>query len=76
MSSIYDPADHYDVLDPEGFKTGEFRAGRYFEGDWELGKLEGDIFHFNGEPAGRLEGLVLEGFVPVPTTKFQLVRQS
>ncbi|MGF7111575.1 hypothetical protein QF017_001060 [Pseudomonas laurylsulfatiphila] len=76
MSSLYNPADHYDVLDPEGIKTGELRAGRYFEGDWEVGKAEGGVFHYNGEPAGRLDGMVLGCFAPVPTTRFQLIRQS
>lgn len=57
--SEYDPQAHYDLLDPEGIKVGELRKGRYFEGTWEVGYVEGDVFHYNGSPAGKLEGLTI-----------------
>ena len=57
--SNYDPQAIYDVIDPEGIKLGELRKGVYFEGDWEAGGIEGDVFHYNGKPAGKLEGLTV-----------------
>jgi len=59
MSEQYDPQGSYDLLDPEGIKIGELRKGRYFEGDWEVGLIDGTVFHYNGEPAGRLDGLTV-----------------
>lgn len=59
MSEQYDPQGHYDVLDPENFKVGELRQGHYFEGSWEVGMVDGKLFHYNGKPAGKLEGLTL-----------------
>ncbi|KAB0507759.1 hypothetical protein [Pseudomonas moorei] len=76
MSEQYDPKACYDLLDPERIKVGELRQGRYFEGAWEVGTLEGDVFHYNGEPAGKLEGLTLtRNGPPGELTQCQLVRQ-
>lgn len=77
MSEQYDPKATYDVLDPESIKVGELRQGRYFEGTWEVGAVEGDVFHYNGAPAGKLEGLtVTRDDPPGQLTQFRLVRQE
>lgn len=77
MSEQYDPKASYNVLDRESIKVGELRQGRYFEGTWEVGAVEGDVFHYNGEPAGKLEGLTLtRNDPPGELTQFQLVRQE
>lgn len=78
MSEQYDPEGVYDVIEPEGSKTGELRQGRYFETTWEVGKVEGDVFHYNGKPAGKLEGLTLTRDDPpgAKLTQFKLVRQK
>lgn len=75
--SQYDPQANYDFLDPEGFKLGEVRQGRYFEGTWEIGSIEGDVFHYNGEAAGKLEGLtVTRNDPPGQLTQCTLVLQE
>lgn len=77
MSEPYDPKGCYDVIDPEGIKLGELRQGRYFEGTWEVGMVEGDVFHCNGEPAGKLEGLTLRrNDSPGELIQCQLLRQK
>lgn len=77
MSEQYDPQGQYDVMDPEGIKLGELRQGRYFEGTWEVGTVEGEVFHYNGEPGGTLEGLTLtRNDPPGQLTQCQLVRQE
>jgi hypothetical protein len=76
MTEQYDPKGRYDVVDPEGIKLGELRQGRYFESTWEVGMVEGDVFHYNGEPVGKLEGLTLtRNDPPGELTQYQLVRQ-
>lgn len=66
------------MIDHEGIKVGELRKGRYFEGTWEVGMVEGDVLHYNGVPAGRLEGLILTRNDPPgePLTQCQFVRQE
>lgn len=77
MSEQYDPKAQYDVHDPEGIKLGEVRQGLYFEGDWEAGRIEGDVFHYNGEAAGKLDGLTLtRNDPPGKLTQCQLVRKA
>lgn len=77
MTEQYDPQASYDFLDPEGIKIGELRQGRYFEGDWEVGLIDGAVFHYNGAPAGRLDGLtVTRDDPPGQLTKCQLMRQE
>lgn len=77
MTEQYDPQGRYDVIDPEGIKLGELRQGSYFEGTWEVGMVEGDVFHYNGEPAGKVEGLTLtRNDPPGELTQCQLVRQK
>lgn len=77
MSEQYDPKAQYDVHDPEGIKLGEVRQGLYFEGDWEAGRIEGDVFHYNGEAAGTLDGLTLtRNDPPGKLTQSQLVRKA
>jgi len=76
--SQYDPQAHYDFLDPQGIKVGELRKGRYFEGTWEVGFIEGDAFHYNGDVAGKLEGLTITRNDPPgePVTQCTLVLQE
>lgn len=75
--SEYDSQANYDFLDPEGFKLGEVRKGRYFESTWEIGYIEGDVFHYNGEAAGKLEGLtVTRNDPPGQLTQCTLVLQE
>jgi len=75
MSEQYDPKATYDVLDPESIKVGELRQGRYYEGTWEVGMLEGEVFHYNGAPAGKLDGLTLtRDDPPGKLTQFKLER--
>lgn len=77
MSEQYDPNANYDVFDPERIQVGELHQGRYFEGTWEVGSVEGDVFHYNGEPAGKLDGLTLtRNDPPGELTQFQLMRQK
>ena len=77
MSQQYDPKACYDVLDRENIKVGELRQCRYFEGTWEVGSVEGDVFQYNGEPAGKLEGLVLtRNDPPGQLTECRLVRRE
>ena len=77
MSEQYNPQGQYDLFDPEGIKLGEIRQGRYFEGDWEAGAIEGDVFHYNGEPAGKLAGLTLtRNDPPGELTQCQLVPKA
>lgn len=75
--SEYDPQANYDFLDPEGFKLGEVRKSRYFESTWEMGYIEGDVFHYNGEATGKLEGLtVTRNDPPGQLTQCTLVLQD
>lgn len=75
MSDPYDPSANYDVFDPENIQVGELRQCRYFEGTWEVGSVQGDVF--NGEPAGKLDGLILtRNDPPGELTQCQLVRQT
>lgn len=76
--SEYDPEANYDFLDPQGIKMGELRKGRYFEGTWEAGFIEGDVFHYNREVAGKLEGLTITRNDPPgePVTQCTLVLQE
>lgn len=77
MTEQYDPQGRYDVIDPEDIKVGELRQGRYFESTWEVGMVEGDVFYYNGERAGKLEGLTLtRNDPPGKLTQCQLVRQE
>lgn len=57
--SSYDPQANYDFIDFEGIKVGEVRRGDYFEGGLAVGHIEGDVFHFDNAPAGKLEGLTI-----------------
>lgn len=76
MSEQYDPSANYDIFDPENIQIGELRQGRYFEGTWEVGLVKGDVFHYNGEPADKLEGLTLtRNDPPGELTQCQLVRK-
>ncbi|RYF47551.1 MAG: hypothetical protein EOO38_11935 [Cytophagaceae bacterium] len=59
MSEQYDPQASYDLMYAEDGKVGEVRLGRYFESGWEVGLIEGDVFHYNGQPAGKVEGLIV-----------------
>ncbi|OAE13060.1 hypothetical protein AZH11_08710 [Pseudomonas simiae] len=59
MKAKFDPDGIYDVIDPEGFKVGVIKKGQYFEGDWQVGSVEGDNFVYNGRLAGNIEGLTL-----------------
>jgi hypothetical protein len=59
MNEHFDPQTTYDLVDPEGFKMGEVRQGLYYEGTWKVGEIEGDVFHYNGVPAGKVEGLTV-----------------
>lgn len=77
MNEHYDPHAHYDLLDQEDIKVGEVRQGRYYEGTWEAGQIEGDVFHYNGQPAGTRDGLTItRDDPPGGLTVFRLVRQA
>lgn len=66
-SANYDPQASYDVIDPEGIKSGEVIKGKYFEHgtrDTHDGEIVGDVFHYEGAPnfgapAGKLVGLTI-----------------
>jgi hypothetical protein len=76
MSDQYDPEGSYDLM-YEGRKVGEARKGLYYEGTWEVGAIEGDVFIYNGKPAGSVEGLsVSRHDQPNGPTLFQLVPQK
>lgn len=78
MSEHYDSEVSYDLIDPEGIKVGEVRQGVYYEGDWKVGRIEGDVFHYNGQPAGTLKGLTITRNDPPGTalTQCRLVPQK
>lgn len=72
----YDPQANYDV-NYQGARVGELRKGRYFEGTWEVGYVEGEVFHYNGKPRGKREGLTLtRNDPPGELTQFELVLQE
>jgi len=74
MSEQYDPANSYDLIYAEGQRVGEVRQGRYFESGWEVGLIDGGVFHYNGQPAGKVEGLLLtRNDTPGLVTLFRLV---
>lgn len=72
--SSYDPQANYDVIDFEGIQVGEVRRGTYFEGGLAVGHIEGDVFHYQGEPAGKLTGLTI--IRDDDATPFHLVPQE
>jgi len=73
MSEQYDPEGSYDLM-YESRKVGEVRHGLYYEGEWEVGSIEGDVFHYNRKPAGAVEGLTVSRYdQPNGPTVFQLV---
>lgn len=79
MSEQYNPEGWYDVIEPEGEKTGELRAGVYFERGDELGRVEAGVFTYDMLPhggKGRIEGLTLVRTEPHPETRFTLVSQT
>lgn len=79
MSEQYDPQGWYDVIEPEGDKTGELRAGVYYEENNVLGRVEGDVFTYDILPhggKGRIKGLTLIRTEPRPETHFKLVPQK
>lgn len=79
MSEQYNPAGSYDVIDPEGVKTGELKQGVYFEEGNVLGQVEGNIFTYNILPhggQGHIAGLTLTRTEPRPVTRFTLVPKS
>ncbi|WP_280044024.1 hypothetical protein [Pseudomonas sp. Hg5Tf] len=57
--SSYDPQANYDVIEFEGTKIGEVRKGKYYEGSAHEGDIVGDVFHYQGAPAGKLTGLTI-----------------
>lgn len=74
--SQYDPQASYDV-NYQGRRVGELRQGRYFEGTWEVGYMEGEVFHYNGQVRGKREGLTLtRNDPPGELTQFDLVLQE
>jgi hypothetical protein len=74
MSEQYDPSISYDLIYSEGQKVGEVRQGRYFERGWEVGFIDGDIFHYNGQPAGVVKDLIItRNDQPGLLTLFRLV---
>lgn len=75
MAEQYDPQESYDLMDPENIKVGEVRKGVYYEGTWQIGKIEGEVFHYNGEPAGKRDGLTITRD-DLPLAVFQLVKQD
>lgn len=78
MSEQYDPNTNYDLIEAEDIKVGEVRQGVCSEGTWEnAGKVDGDVFHYNGRPAGAGEGLtVTRNDTDNSLTQFQLVPQK
>lgn len=75
MTEHYDPQASYDLIGPENIKVGEVRKGIYYEGTWEIGKIEGEVFHYNGEPAGKRGGLTITRD-DLPLALFGLVKQD
>lgn len=59
MNEQYDPQASYDLMYAEDGKVGEIRQGRYFENGWEVGLIEGNVLHYNGQPAGKVVGLIV-----------------
>lgn len=78
MSEKYDLEAWYDVIEPEGDKTGELRAGVYFEGKDRAGRVENGVFTYDLAPGGKgyIEGLTLVRTEPTPLTRFTLVSQN
>ncbi|RON81590.1 hypothetical protein [Pseudomonas fluorescens] len=79
MSEHYDPQGWYDVIEPEGQKTGELRAGVYYEEGNVLGRVENGIFTYDILPnggKGHIDGLTLIRTEPRPMTRFALVLQE
>ncbi|QCY09576.1 hypothetical protein [Pseudomonas sp. MPC6] len=79
MSQQYNPEGWYYVIEPEGNRTGELRAGVYFEGENEIGRMEGGIFTYDMQPhggKGHIEGLTLVRTDPQPETRFTLMPQE
>ncbi|GLO06577.1 MULTISPECIES: hypothetical protein [Pseudomonas] len=76
--SKFDPLASYDLIDPEGIKLGEVRKGLYYESGSAIGWFEGDVFHYNGKPGGRLDGLTITRDDPPgePLTQCELVLQE
>lgn len=75
MSEQYEPEGWYDVIEPEGNKTGELRAGVYFEDGHEMGRVAGGKFTYDMRPhggSGYIEGLTLVRTDPKPETRFTL----
>jgi hypothetical protein len=77
MNEQYDPNTAYDLIDAEGIKVGDVRQGIYYEGTWEMGRIDGVVFHYNGEPGGTVEGLtVTRHDTDGSLTRCQLVPQE
>lgn len=72
--SSYDPQANYDLIDFEGIKVGEVRKGKYYEGNAHEGNIVGEVFHHQGAPAGKLEGLTITR--DDDATPFHLVPQE
>lgn len=77
VNEKYDPQASYDLMYAEDGKVGEVRQGRYFESGWEVGLIEGDVFLYNGQPAGKVVGLtVTRDDTAGLLTQFRLVPRS
>lgn len=45
MSDQYDPHASYDLMYAKVGKVEEVNQGLYFEGGWEVGLIDGDVFY-------------------------------